>query len=80
MKRNTKSFFSYANDKTREELGPLQKGTRELLTQDKEKAEVLSPFFPPQSAPARALTTLPKVSKSENWGREKLPTVSEDQV
>ncbi|GAB0178261.1 cAMP-dependent protein kinase inhibitor alpha [Grus japonensis] len=47
VKDNKKSFYRYVSDKrrTRENMGPLQNETGDLVTQDMEKAEVLSDFF-----------------------------------
>lgn len=46
MSRATKSFYRYVGDKrkTRENVGPLQKGTGALVTQNIKKAEVLPDF------------------------------------
>ncbi|GAB0177211.1 hypothetical protein GRJ2_000186300 [Grus japonensis] len=45
--KDKKSFYRYINDKrkTRENVGPLQKETGDLVTQDMEKAEVFNNFF-----------------------------------
>ncbi|KAK4818694.1 hypothetical protein QYF61_017915 [Mycteria americana] len=47
LKGNKKSFYRYVGDKrkTRENVGPLQKETGDLVTWDMEKAEVLNDFF-----------------------------------
>lgn len=47
LKDNSKSFFRYISSKrkNRENVGPLQKGTGKLVTQDMEKVEVLHDFF-----------------------------------
>jgi len=44
---NKKGFYKYISGKkkTRENVGPLLKEMRELVTQDSEKAKVLSAFF-----------------------------------
>lgn len=44
---NRKSFFRYVSDKKqiRKNVGPLRKGTGDLVTQDMEKAQVLYNFF-----------------------------------
>lgn len=46
-KNNSKTFYRYISGKrkTRENVGPLQKETGELVTQDMEKVEVLNDFF-----------------------------------
>ncbi|GAB0205871.1 hypothetical protein GRJ2_003052700 [Grus japonensis] len=47
VKDNKKRFYRYVSDKrrTRENVGPLQNETGDLVTQDMEKAEVLNDFF-----------------------------------
>ena len=47
VKGNKKSFYRYVGDKrkTRENVGPLRKGTGDLVTWDMEKAEVLNDLF-----------------------------------
>ncbi|KFQ04942.1 hypothetical protein N329_07333, partial [Haliaeetus albicilla] len=47
VKGNKKSFYRYVSDrrKTSENVGPLWKKTKDLVTQDMEKAEVLNDFF-----------------------------------
>ncbi|GAB0207101.1 mitochondrial enolase superfamily member 1 [Grus japonensis] len=47
IKDSKKSFYTYVSDKkkTRENVGPLQNETGDLVTQDMEKAEVLNDFF-----------------------------------
>ncbi|KFV02308.1 hypothetical protein N340_11981, partial [Tauraco erythrolophus] len=47
IKGNKKGFYRYVSDKkrSRENVGPLQKETGDLATQDMEKAEVLDDFF-----------------------------------
>ncbi|KGL90612.1 hypothetical protein N301_11197, partial [Charadrius vociferus] len=47
IKTNKKSFFKYVSEKrkTRENVGPLQKETQELVTRDRDRAEVLNNFF-----------------------------------
>ncbi|GAB0205261.1 mitochondrial enolase superfamily member 1 [Grus japonensis] len=83
VKGNRKSFYRYVSDKrkTRENVGPLQNETGDLVTQYMEKAEVLNDFF------ASVFTS--KVSchvaqvtegKGRDWENEELPTVGEDQV
>lgn len=44
---NRKSFFRYVSDtkQTRKSVGPLRKGTGDLVTQDMEKAQVFYNFF-----------------------------------
>ncbi|KFQ11448.1 hypothetical protein N330_00764, partial [Leptosomus discolor] len=47
IKANKKNFYRYTGDKrrTRENVGPLQKETGDLVTQDTEEVEVLNVFF-----------------------------------
>ncbi|KGL96755.1 hypothetical protein N301_11125, partial [Charadrius vociferus] len=47
IKTNKKSFYKYVSKKrkTREAVGPLQKETEELVTRDRDRAEVLNDFF-----------------------------------
>ncbi|GAB0203411.1 hypothetical protein GRJ2_002806700 [Grus japonensis] len=47
VKDNKKSFYRYVSEKrrTRENVGPLWNETGDLVTQDMEKAEVVSDFF-----------------------------------
>jgi len=47
VKGNKKSFYKYISDKrkARENVGPLWKEMGDLVTQDIEKAEILSDFF-----------------------------------
>ena len=47
VKGNRKNFYRYIGNKrkTRENVGPLQKETGDLVTWDMEKAEVLNGFF-----------------------------------
>ncbi|PKU35024.1 hypothetical protein llap_14673 [Limosa lapponica baueri] len=47
IKDNKKKFYRYVRDKgkTREHVGPLQKETGDLVTQDVEKAELLNNLF-----------------------------------
>ncbi|GAB0176076.1 hypothetical protein GRJ2_000072800 [Grus japonensis] len=66
VKDNKKSFYKYVSDKrkTRENMGPLQKETGDLVTQDMEKAEVLNEFFA-QSSLTSARATPPKPQKAK---------------
>lgn len=47
IQSDKKSFFRYVSDEklTRKNVGPLRKGTGDLLTQGMEKAQVLFDFF-----------------------------------
>jgi len=47
VKGSKKGFCKQIDDKrkTRENVGPLMNGTRDLITQDMEKAEVLNALF-----------------------------------
>ncbi|PKU48313.1 hypothetical protein llap_1415 [Limosa lapponica baueri] len=47
IKDNKINFYKYVRDKgkARKDMGPLQKETRDLITWDMEKAELLNAFF-----------------------------------
>ena len=46
MKGNRKGFYKHTNSKRmRENLGPLLNGAGDLVTYDREKAEVFDAFF-----------------------------------
>ncbi|KGL97778.1 hypothetical protein N301_06892, partial [Charadrius vociferus] len=83
IKTNKKSFFKYVSEKrkTREEVGPLWKETQELVTRERDKAEVLYDFFASvftgKDCSHAAQVTEGQGKDSEN---EKPPTVGEDQV
>lgn len=49
------------------------------MTRGMEKANVLNNFFP-QSSLAKALAVTPNLQKEENWEKEDLPAVREDQA
>ncbi|GAB0203579.1 mitochondrial enolase superfamily member 1 [Grus japonensis] len=70
VKDNQKSFYRYVSDKRRmrENMGPLQNETGDLVTQDMEKAET-------SLANARA-----QVAEGRDWENAEPPTVGEDQV
>jgi len=82
IKGNNKSFYRYVSDKrkTRENVGPLWKEMRDLVTQDMEKAEVISDFFASVFTGKCPSHTV-KVTNSKGcfWENEELLTV-EDQV
>ncbi|KFP07547.1 hypothetical protein N300_15283, partial [Calypte anna] len=83
VKGNRKKISSYVMDKrkTRENVGPLQKETGELVTQDVEKAEVLSDNFASVFTgkdPGHSLHVTE--AKGKDWEKENPPTVDEEQV
>ncbi|GAB0178212.1 mitochondrial enolase superfamily member 1 [Grus japonensis] len=81
VKDNKKSFYRYVSDKrrTRENVGPLQNETGNLVTQDMEKAEVLNNFFTSVFTSKCSSHTAP-VTEGRDWENEEPPTVGEDQV
>ncbi|PKU44522.1 rna-directed dna polymerase from mobile element jockey- hypothetical protein [Limosa lapponica baueri] len=82
-KGNTKSFYRYIDDKrkTRENLGPLQKEKRDLVTQDTEKVEVLNDFFASVFTSNGSSHTLQVTeSKGRDWENKEPSTLGEDQV
>ncbi|KFW71682.1 hypothetical protein AS28_14104, partial [Pygoscelis adeliae] len=83
VKGNKKSFYRYIRDKrkTRENVGPLQNKTGDLVTQDTEKAEVLNDFFASVFiGKCSSLTAQATEGKGRDWENEEPPTVGEDQV
>ena len=83
VKGNKKSFYRYLGDKrkTRENVGPLQKETGDLVTRDMEKAEVLNDFFASVfTSKCSSHTTQVAEGKGTDWENEEPPTVGEDQV
>ncbi|GAB0187514.1 F-box only protein 11 [Grus japonensis] len=83
VKGNKKSFYRYVSDKrrTRENVGPLQNETGNLVTQDMEKAEVLNDFFASVFT-GKCLSHTAQVAegKGRDWENAEPPTVGEDQV
>ncbi|GAB0209832.1 mitochondrial enolase superfamily member 1 [Grus japonensis] len=83
VKDNKKSFYRYVSDKrrTRENVGPLQNETGDLVTQDMEKAEVLNDFFASVFI-GKCLSRSAQVTKGKgrDWENAEPPTVGEDQV
>ncbi|GAB0188222.1 mitochondrial enolase superfamily member 1 [Grus japonensis] len=81
VKDNKKSFYRYVSDKrrTRENVGPLQNETGELVTQDMEKAEVLNDFFASVFT-GKSLSHTAQVAEGRDWEKAEPPTVGEDQV
>ncbi|GAB0176751.1 mitochondrial enolase superfamily member 1 [Grus japonensis] len=81
VKGNKKSFYRYVSDKrrTRENVGPLQNETGELVTQDMEKAEVLNDFFASVFT-GKCLSHTAQVTEGRDWENAEPPTVGEDQV
>ncbi|GAB0183447.1 mitochondrial enolase superfamily member 1 [Grus japonensis] len=83
IKDNKKSFYRYVSvkRKTRENVGPLQNETGDLVTQDVEKAEVLNNLFASVFTSKRlSHTTQASEGKGRDWENEEPPTVGEDQV
>ncbi|GAB0176260.1 mitochondrial enolase superfamily member 1 [Grus japonensis] len=81
VKGNKKSFYRYVSDKRRmrENVGPLQNETDDLVTQDMEKAEVLNDFFASVFT-GKSLSHTAQVTEGRDWENAELPTVGEDQV
>jgi len=80
---NKKNFHRYIGDKTktRENVGPLWKEMRDLVTQDMEKPEIINDFFASvftEKCPSHTV----KVTNSKGcyWENEELLTVGENQV
>ncbi|GAB0178252.1 hypothetical protein GRJ2_000290500 [Grus japonensis] len=68
VKDNKKSFYRYVSGKrrTRENMGPLQNETGDLVTQDMEKAEVLNDFFASVFT-GKSLSHTAQVTESRDW-------------
>ncbi|GAB0192613.1 mitochondrial enolase superfamily member 1 [Grus japonensis] len=83
VKDNKKSFYRHVSDKRRmrENVGPLQNETGDLVTQDMEKAEVLNDFFASVFT-GKCLSHTAQVTegKGRDWENEEQPAVGEDQV
>ncbi|GAB0176056.1 hypothetical protein GRJ2_000070800 [Grus japonensis] len=82
VKGNKKSFYRYVSDKrkTRKNVGPLQKETGDLVTQDMEKAEVLNKFFASVfTSKCSSHTAQVAEGKGRDWEKEESPTSGEDQ-
>ncbi|GAB0178660.1 hypothetical protein GRJ2_000331300 [Grus japonensis] len=81
VKGNKKSFYRYVSEKrrTRENVGPLQNETGDLVTQDMEKAEVLNDFFASVFT-GKCLRHTAQVAEDRDWENAEPPTVGEDQV
>ncbi|GAB0209349.1 hypothetical protein GRJ2_003400600 [Grus japonensis] len=83
VKDNKKSFYRYVSEKRRmrENVGPLQNETGDLVTQDMEKAEVLNDFFASVFT-GKSLSHTAQVTegKGRDWENAEPPTVGEDQV
>ncbi|GAB0209752.1 hypothetical protein GRJ2_003440900 [Grus japonensis] len=83
VKDNKKSFYRYVSDKrrTRENVGPLQNETGDLVTQDMEKAEVLNDFFASVfTSKGSSHTTQVTEGKGRDGENAEPPTVGEDQI
>ena len=63
----------------RENVGPLQNETGDLVTQDMEKAEVLNDFFASVFT-GKYLNRTAQVTEGRDWENEEPPTAGEDQV
>ncbi|GAB0189098.1 mitochondrial enolase superfamily member 1 [Grus japonensis] len=81
VKDNKKSFYRYVSDKrkARENVGPLQNETGDLVTQNMEKAEVLNDFFASVFT-GKCLSHTAQVTEGRDWENAGPPTVGEDQV
>ncbi|GAB0189099.1 mitochondrial enolase superfamily member 1 [Grus japonensis] len=80
--KDKKSFYRYVSDKrkARENVGPLQNETGNLVTQDMEKAEVPNDFFASVfTSKCSSHTAWVTRGKSRDWENAELPTVGEDQ-
>ncbi|GAB0183823.1 mitochondrial enolase superfamily member 1 [Grus japonensis] len=63
----------------RENVGPLQNETGDLVTQDMEKAEVLNDFFASVFT-GKSLSHAAQVTEGRDWENAEPPTAGEDQV
>ncbi|GAB0187360.1 mitochondrial enolase superfamily member 1 [Grus japonensis] len=83
VKDNKKSFYTYVSDKRkmRENVSPLWNEMGDLVTQDRENAEVLNDFFASVFT-GKCLSHTARVTegKDRDWENEEPPTVGEDQV
>ncbi|GAB0182534.1 mitochondrial enolase superfamily member 1 [Grus japonensis] len=81
VKDKKKSFYRYVSDKRRirENVGPLQNETGDLVTQDMEKAEVFNDFFASVFT-GKSLSHTAQVTEGRDWENAEPPTVGEDQV
>ncbi|PKU35376.1 rna-directed dna polymerase from mobile element jockey-like [Limosa lapponica baueri] len=84
IKDNKKNFYNYDvrdKGKTREDVGLLQKETGDLVTQDREKAEVLNDFFT-SFFTSRGCNHTARVTEGKNRGyeNEEPPTMGKDHV
>ena len=83
VKGSKKGFSKYIADerKTRENTGPLLKETRDLVTQDMGKAEVLNAFFALVFTSTTGLqeSQVPE-TKGKIWSKADVPLVEEHQV
>ncbi|GAB0182963.1 mitochondrial enolase superfamily member 1 [Grus japonensis] len=83
VKDNKKSFYRYVSEKRkmRENVGPLWNEMGDLVTQDMEKAEVLSDFFASVfTSKGSSHTAQITEGKGRDWENAEPPTVGEDQV
>ncbi|PKU40245.1 hypothetical protein llap_9450 [Limosa lapponica baueri] len=78
IKNNKKKFYRYVRDKgkTGEVVGPLQKETGDLVTQDMDKAELPNNFFASVFT-GKGSNRTAQVTEDKNRGsaNEELPTV-----
>ncbi|GAB0208754.1 mitochondrial enolase superfamily member 1 [Grus japonensis] len=83
VKDNNKSFYRYVSDtrRMRENVGPLWNEMGDLVTQDMEKAEVLTEVFASVST-GKCLSHTAQVTegKGRDWENAELAAVGEDQV
>ncbi|GAB0209800.1 mitochondrial enolase superfamily member 1 [Grus japonensis] len=81
VKDNKKRFHRYVSEKrrTRENVGPLQNETGDLVTQDMEKAEVLNDFFASVFT-SKGSSHTAQVTEGRDWENAEPPTVGEGQV
>jgi len=83
VKGNKSSFYRYVSDKSkaRQNVGPLWKETGDPVTQDMQKAEVLSDFFASVfTSKCSSNTAHVTGSKGRDWKSEEPFTVEEDEV
>ncbi|GAB0202791.1 mitochondrial enolase superfamily member 1 [Grus japonensis] len=72
-------LWMFDKRRTRENVGPLQNETGDLVTQDMEKAEVLNDFFASVFT-GKCLSHTAQVTEGRDWENAEPPTVGEDQV
>jgi len=83
VKGNKKIFYRYVSDerKARENVGPLWKEMGDVITQERDKAEVMNNFVASVfTGKCSSHTTQVAEGKGRDWENEEPPTVGEDQV